>query len=239
MRLLRELGSAVDANSIWEIEVARRAGFAPADIVFPGVGKSPAELECAVPLGLKAINVESAGELARVEAIAREAGRPVRVAIRVNPDIDAKSHPHISTGLKINKFGVPVDEARELIALDRRSADGSRSSRSTCTSGSQITSVEPLTKRGGVRRRTGGRARSAPGVALEYVDLGGGLGIAYDDAGCRSRRASTSAALVNESAADRAADRHRTGPLDRRPGRRAGRAGRRPQAAGRDRASSP
>ena len=79
-RLLRELGSAADANSIWEIELARKAGFAPADIVFTGVGKSPAELECAVPLGLKAINVESAGELARVEAIAARLGLAARVA---------------------------------------------------------------------------------------------------------------------------------------------------------------
>jgi len=108
-RTLRELGSAADANSIWEIELARKAGFSPADIVFTGVGKSPAELECAVPLGLKAINVESRGELARVDAIAARLGLVARVALRVNPDIDAQSHPHISTGLKINKFGIPLE----------------------------------------------------------------------------------------------------------------------------------
>ena len=105
-RLLREMGSGADANSMWEIEVARRAGFHPSAIVFTGVGKSPAELECAVALGLKAINVESAGELARIEAIAARLGRTARVAVRVNPDIDAQSHPHISTGLRINKFGL-------------------------------------------------------------------------------------------------------------------------------------
>ena len=70
-------------------------------------------------LGVKAINVESAGELARVEAIASRLGRVARVAVRVNPDIDAKSHPHISTGLKINKFGVPLEDARELLRGDR------------------------------------------------------------------------------------------------------------------------
>ena len=113
-RLLRALGSAADANSIWEIETARKAGFQPSEIVFTGVGKSAAELECGVSLGLKAINVESAGELARIEAIAERTGRRARVAIRINPDIDAKSHPHISTGLKINKFGVPLDTARAL-----------------------------------------------------------------------------------------------------------------------------
>ncbi|MEQ1912875.1 MAG: diaminopimelate decarboxylase, partial [Vicinamibacterales bacterium] len=113
-RLLSSLGSAADANSVWEIEVAQRMGFSPQQIVFTGVGKSPAELERAVSLGLKAINVESAGELSRIEAIATRNGRPARVAVRINPDIDAKSHPHISTGLKINKFGVPLDAAREL-----------------------------------------------------------------------------------------------------------------------------
>ena len=115
-RLLRELGSAADANSIWEIDVARAAGFAPQQLVFTGVGKSAAELECAVALNVKAINVESAGELARVEAIAARLGRVARVAVRVNPDVDAKSHPHISTGLKINKFGIPLDDARAVAA---------------------------------------------------------------------------------------------------------------------------
>src|SRR5215475_1328002 len=114
--LMKSLGSSADANSIWEIDLARRVGFEPKEIVFTGVGKSIGELECAVPLGLKAINVESAGGLARIETIARRLGRPARVAVRLNPDIDAKSHPHISTGLKINKFGIPLDEAFELIA---------------------------------------------------------------------------------------------------------------------------
>jgi diaminopimelate decarboxylase len=149
VQLLHALGSAADANSVWEIDVARRAGFRPADIVFTGVGKSGAELECAVPLGLKAINVESAGELARIEAIAARLGKPVRVAVRINPDIDANSHPHISTGLKINKFGVPLDAARELLGT---------------------VSGRPLL--------AGELARA--GLPLEYVDVGGGLGISYD-----------------------------------------------------------
>jgi len=178
VRLLHDLGSAVDANSIWEIDLARRAGFPPGDIVFPGVGKSQAELECAVPLGLKAINVESAGELARIEAIAEKAGRPARVAIRVNPDIDAKSHPHISTGLKINKFGVPVDEARELIAsIGRR--PWLRLVALHVHVGSQITSVEPLRSAAAFLAQLSEEVRRG-GVALEYLDVGGGLGIAYD-----------------------------------------------------------
>ena len=178
VRLLRELGAAADANSIWEIELARKAGFTPDDIVFTGVGKSDAELECAVPLGLKAINVESAGELDRVEALARKAGLVARVAIRVNPDIDAKSHPHISTGLKINKFGVPVDEAGRLLAgLAGRSA--LKLVAVHMHVGSQITSLDPVRA---AAARLAGFARQAQeaGLALEYLDAGGGLGISYD-----------------------------------------------------------
>ena len=179
-RLLRGLGSAADANSVWEIEVARQAGFEPKDIVFTGVGKSPAELECAVALGVKAINVESAGELARVEAIAARLARTARVAVRINPDIDARSHPHISTGLKINKFGVARDEARALI-----SSIASRASLALVAVhvhvGSQVTSLDPL--RGAAAFAAAiSRELVDAGVALEYVDLGGGLGISYDGA---------------------------------------------------------
>jgi diaminopimelate decarboxylase len=178
VRVLRELGSAVDANTVWEIEVARKAGLQPPQIVFTGVGKSPAELECAVGLGVKAINVESAGELARVEAIASRLGRSARVAVRVNPDIDAKSHPHISTGLKINKFGVSLDDARELLASVR-----SRPSLTLVAVhvhvGSQITSLDPLRRAAALAADLSRQLRDA-GASLEYVDLGGGLGVSYD-----------------------------------------------------------
>ena len=178
VKLLRSLESAVDANSMWEIEVARRAGFAAGDIVFPGVGKSIAELECAIPLGLKAINVESAGELARVESIAARLGHRARVAIRVNPDIDARSHPHISTGLKANKFGVPSDEALDLIAtLKNRPALSLVAIHVHI--GSQITTEEPIRTASAFARNLVDELRRR-GAALEYLDLGGGLGISYD-----------------------------------------------------------
>ena len=177
-RLLRELGSAVDANSVWEIAVAQRAGFDPSQIVFTGVGKSPEELERAVALGIKAINVESAGELARLEAIATRLGRVVRVAVRVNPDIDAKSHPHISTGLKINKFGVPLDDARALVeTLAHRPA--LRLVAIHVHVGSQITSIDPLRRAAAVAADLTLELQRR-GFALEYVDLGGGLGVSYD-----------------------------------------------------------
>lgn len=180
LRLLRTCGAAADVNSIWELDVARQAGWAPADIVFTGVGKAPHELQRAVPLQLKAINVESAGELARIERIAARLDTVARVAIRINPDIDAKSHPHISTGLKVNKFGMPTDEARDLIA----SLGGRTSLRLVAVHvhvGSQMTSLGPI------REAAAHVSRFAlelieRGVPLEYLDLGGGLGISYDGA---------------------------------------------------------
>jgi diaminopimelate decarboxylase len=179
-RLLRQEGAAADANSVWEIDVARKAGFAPTDIVFTGVGKSPAELECAIALGVKAINVESAGELARVEETAWRLNRVVRVAVRINPDIDARSHPHISTGLKVNKFGMPLDEAAALFdSLRFRRA--LRLVAVHLHVGSQITSLDPLQRAAKLAvAATGDLAMH--GIALEYLDLGGGLGVSYDGA---------------------------------------------------------
>jgi diaminopimelate decarboxylase len=179
-RLLGALGSGVDANSVWEIEVARRAGFDAARIVFTGVGKSPAELECAVALGVKAINVESAGELARVDAIAARLGRTARVAIRVNPDIDAKSHPHISTGLRITKFGVPLDDARALVQTLRARPALSLAAIHVHV-GSQITSLEPLRRAAALAAGVSAELQGM-GFGLQYVDLGGGLGVSYDGA---------------------------------------------------------
>ena len=175
---LKALGSAVDAVSMWEVEVARAVGFEPRQIVFDGVGKSDAELENAVTLDLKAINVESTGELQRVEAIAARMGKVARVAIRVNPDIDAKSHPHISTGLKINKFGIPSEDTQALLPTfkDRRSV---QLVALHVHVGSQITSMDPI-RHAAVRLSELARDAQQAGVALEYVDAGGGLGISYD-----------------------------------------------------------
>ena len=176
--LLKALGSCVDAVSMWEVEVARAAGFAPRQIVFDGVGKSDAELEHAVDLDLKAINVESAGELARVEAIAARKNAVARIAIRVNPDIDAKSHPHISTGLKINKFGIPADDVLALLPTlsERRSI---RLVALHVHVGSQMTSMDPI-RNAALRLAQLARQAQDAGVKLEYVDAGGGLGISYD-----------------------------------------------------------
>ena len=177
-RLLYGLGASADANSIGELDLARKAGFPPQAIVFTGVGKSEDELERAVPLGLKAINVESAGELARVEAIAARLGLVARVAVRINPDIDAGSHPHISTGGKINKFGVPVDQARDLIS-SLRARPAVVLVALHVHVGSQITTLEPIRRAAALVARLSAESKTA-GAPLEYVDLGGGLGISYD-----------------------------------------------------------
>jgi diaminopimelate decarboxylase len=177
-RLLRGLGSGVDANSGGEIDVALRAGFIPPQIVFTGVGKTHAELAQAIDLGVKTINAESEGELERIDAIARDRQTRARVAIRVNPDIDARSHPHISTGLKTNKFGVSIEEARDLCKrLHDRS--GLEIVGLHTHVGSQIMDLEPL-RRAACALVTLAKDLAADGVPIEHLDLGGGLGISYD-----------------------------------------------------------
>jgi diaminopimelate decarboxylase len=178
LRLLRTLGSGADANSGGELEIALRAGFIPEDIVFTGVGKSPEELQRAVSLGLKAINVESPGEVERIDAMARARGTRARVAVRLNPDIDAGSHPHISTGRRINKFGVPIELGRDLY---RRMAamPGIQPVGVHAHIGSQITNLDPLRRTAAALAAFVADVR-ADGIALEHLDLGGGLGVSYD-----------------------------------------------------------
>ena len=178
VRLLRSLGSRADANSGGEIEVAMRAGFSARDVVFTGVGKTRNELELAIANDIGTINAESAGELDRIAELARAIGRDARVAVRVNPDIDAGSHPNISTGLKTNKFGVAIQEARA-IYRDRRSVAGIRFVGVHVHIGSQITSAEPLQRAADVLTSLAAQLRD-DGVSLEHVDLGGGLGIPYE-----------------------------------------------------------
>lgn len=178
VRLLQGLGASADANSIGEIDVAMRAGFTPANIVFTGVGKTRDELERAVALGIKAINAESAGELDRIDAIAQAQGTRARVALRVNPNVDAQSHPHISTGLTRNKFGVPIGEVRSLLK-ERLSRQGLEIVGIHLHIGSQITSLDPL-RRAYDALSTLALELKDDGVTLEHLDVGGGLGFSYD-----------------------------------------------------------
>jgi diaminopimelate decarboxylase len=177
-RLLRSLGSHADANSGGEIDVALRAGFLPSQIVFTGVGKTAAELAQAIDLGVRSINVESRGEIERIDTLSRARHVRTRIAIRVNPDVDAKTHPHISTGLKINKFGIPSADVVEVCAMARGRANIEVVGLHAHV-GSQITSMEPLARAARALVDLA-RALAAQGTSIEHLDIGGGLGVSYD-----------------------------------------------------------
>jgi diaminopimelate decarboxylase len=178
LRLLRGLGSHADANSGGEIDVAMRAGFLPSQIVFTGVGKTAAELGHAIALGVRSINVESRGEIERIDALSRARNARTRIAIRVNPDVDAKTHPHISTGLRINKFGIPLGDVVDVCAI-ARGRERIEIVGLLAHVGSQITSMDPLAR---AARALVDLARTlaARGTSIEHLDIGGGLGVSYD-----------------------------------------------------------
>lgn len=178
VRHLRQLGAAADVNSAGELEVALRAGFAPDEIVVTGVGKTEAELERAVMLGVAAINAESFGEVHRIAAVAGRVGREARIAVRINPDVEAGGHRHISTGSNATKFGVSLEEARAMIHEVAR-LPGLRIVGLHVHVGSQITSTpEPVARAAAIVAKLA-RDLMAEGIALEHIDLGGGLGIPY------------------------------------------------------------
>ena len=178
VRLLKALGAGVDANSMGEVDIALHCGVHPSQVMFTGVGKTEDELSRAITLGLKAINVESPGELDRLDRLAQAHSTVARVALRVNPDIDAKSHPNISTGLKTNKFGVPIDAA-PAIFREIRSRGGLEPVGVHSHIGSQITTIEPLLRAASAAVDLAMTLR-ADGVPLRHVDFGGGIGISYD-----------------------------------------------------------
>ncbi len=177
LNVLARLGAGFDVVSGGELARVLRAGGKANRVVFSGVGKSTEELCQALAAGIACFNVESAAELERLNQVATELGLRAPVALRVNPDVDAGTHPYISTGLKENKFGIPADDA---LALYRRAASlpGLRVYGVACHIGSQMTDLAPL-------REAAGRIAAlrltllAEDIAIDHVDLGGGLGIAY------------------------------------------------------------
>ncbi|MEO5340751.1 MAG: diaminopimelate decarboxylase [Magnetococcus sp. MYC-9] len=177
--LLLRQGAGFDIVSAGELARVQRIGCPAERIVFSGVGKSAAEIQAALAYGILLFNVESAGELRRINALAGAMGRRAPVALRINPDVDAKTHPHISTGLRRNKFGIPYKQAlalyREAARLPHLELLGL-----DCHIGSQLTALEPFVD---ALRRVLALLQSLEreGIALRYLDLGGGLGIPYDD----------------------------------------------------------
>ena len=172
---LARLGAGADVVSGGELRAALECGIPAGRIVFSGVGKTDAEIEAGVAAGLLAINVESERELEKVSAAAAARGTVARVALRVNPDIDARSHPHISTGLSENKFGVDIGRARDLFEKSR-ALPGIRMVGIQAHVGSQILEEAPLAKTACELAALAG-SLAAAGFPIETVDVGGGLGI--------------------------------------------------------------
>jgi len=178
LRLLAGLGAGADIVSGGELLAARRAGFPPERIVFAGVGKSEAEIALGLDYGIGEWNAESEDEIARIAAAATARGRVAPVSLRVNPDIDPRSHPYISTGLRDAKFGVDIGLAPAILRRARRMA-GVEIVGVQCHIGSQITELGPLAA---AARDLADLSRKLldEGFPLRTIDLGGGLGVSYD-----------------------------------------------------------
>ena len=173
------LGSGFDIVSGGELARVLAAGANPAKVVFSGVGKQAWEMQAALKAGVKCFNVESIPELRRLSAVATEMGQSAPVSLRVNPDVDAKTHPYISTGLKENKFGIAIEEAPAAYAL-AASLPGISVVGVDCHIGSQITEVDPYLDALDKLLKLIDELK-AKGIVLKHLDIGGGLGIKYDD----------------------------------------------------------
>jgi diaminopimelate decarboxylase len=177
LNLLREAGAGFDIVSAGELARVRRVGADPTRVVFSGVGKTAEEIDAGLSAGILMFNVESSGELDVVEARARALGKPASISIRVNPDVVAETHPYISTGQIVHKFGVAKGEAVELY---RRAACSEclRILGVTCHIGSQILEVEPFLKALDEILEVA-QSVQGNGISVEYLDIGGGFGIPY------------------------------------------------------------
>ena len=179
LSLLARRGAGFDIVSGGELARVLAAGGSPRKTVFSGIGKSVAEIEFALESAILCINVESEAELERIDAIARKRGVRAPIAFRVNPDIDARTHPYISTGLRENKFGVAYDQAERLY----RQAAGLRGIELVgigCHVGSQLTRSSPYVEAAARIVALADRL-AAEGIRLRHLDFGGGIGIRYQD----------------------------------------------------------
>ncbi|NEX16625.1 MAG: diaminopimelate decarboxylase [Halochromatium sp.] len=179
LNLLARLGAGFDIVSVGELERVLAAGGDPGKVIFSGVGKRADEIQRALEVGIRCFNVESESELARINAIAIELGLVAPVSLRVNPDVDAQSHPYISTGLKENKFGIDI-QAAEAVYRDAAEQPGLRLVGIDCHIGSQLTSLGPFIDALDRVLLLADRL-AEQGIRIEHLDLGGGLGIRYTD----------------------------------------------------------
>jgi diaminopimelate decarboxylase len=177
LNVLARLGAGFDIVSGGELERVLHAGGDPARVVFSGVGKQAAEMHRALEVGIHCFNVESLPELERLEQVAAETGMRAPVSLRVNPDVDAGTHPYISTGLKENKFGIDMEQS---LALYRRAADSAHLEvlGVDCHIGSQLTRLLPFLDAVD-RVLTLVEQLQAQGIRIRHLDLGGGLGVRY------------------------------------------------------------
>jgi diaminopimelate decarboxylase len=179
VRTLANLGAGVDIVSGGELHRAVTAGVEPGKIMYSGVGKTEKEIDEALEAGILAFNVESEEELYAVDRRARALGRKAGIALRVNPDVDPQTHPYISTGLKKNKFGIAMEAAQELY-LRARDMKGVEPIGVDCHIGSQLTQLSPFME---AADKLGDLINGlrAEGVDITFLDVGGGLGIPYND----------------------------------------------------------
>jgi diaminopimelate decarboxylase len=179
LRLVAKLGAGFDIVSEGELERVLRAGGDPRKLVFSGVGKTDAEMARALRAGILMFNVESAEELEALDRIGTRMKRRAPFAIRVNPDVDARTHRHIATGLKTSKFGVPLDQAAALYERSR-ALRGVIARGVDCHIGSQLTDLFPL-KVAVAKMVELFRVLKERGHPMEYIDVGGGLGVRYSN----------------------------------------------------------
>ncbi len=176
---LAALGAGADCVSIGEVRRALDAGVQKYRIIFSGVGKRDDEIEAALRYDILLINLESEAEMQRVEAIAAELGKEARISIRVNPDIDPQTHPYISTGLHENKFGVDIDTAKRMYIRAKQSPHLDPVGIHFHI-GSQLTKLEPIAEACGIVADLV-RSLQAIEIDIRFFDVGGGLGVIYDD----------------------------------------------------------
>lgn len=179
LNLFARLGTGFDIVSGGELARVLAAGGDPGKVVFSGVGKTADEMRAALKAGILCFNVESVSELHRLNQVAGELGQVAPVSFRVNPDVDPKTHPYISTGLKENKFGVPIADAPALYRL-AASLPHLNITGIDCHIGSQLTDLSPLADAAG-RVLALVDTLAAEGITLHHIDLGGGVGIRYND----------------------------------------------------------